>query len=151
MKKTWIATALAIAGLLGSKSIQARPAESVTVKVPFAFAAANRMLPAGTYKIEMLTKGRPGVDEVEVIALRGMDTRSYAAIVTRLGKSDAEAPIMTFAQHGSAAELAEVRVNGRSFALATGETEYAGNVPGTRFERVLEPTIVPVAATIDQK
>jgi hypothetical protein len=151
MKKTLIAAALAAAGLMGAARMEARLAESVTVKIPFAFTAGNRVLPAGTYKIEMLTKGQPGVDEIEVIALRGVDTRSYTAIVTRLGKYEAKAPVMSFAQRGGVAVLAEVSANGRSFALTSSETEYAGNAPGTRFETVSERAVVPVAVTIGQE
>jgi len=151
MKKTLIVAALAVASLAGATSMEARTAESVTVKIPFAFTAGNRVLPAGTYKIEMLTKGQPGVDEMEVITLRGVDTRSYTAIVARLGKSEAQDPVMRFAQMGSVAVLAEVRANGRSFALTPSETEYAGNALGTRFETISEPANVPVAVTIGQE
>jgi hypothetical protein len=151
MKKTLIVAGLAVAGLMGATNTEARAAEYVTVKIPFSFTAGNRVLPAGTYKIEMLTKGQPGVDEMEVIALRGVDTRSYTAIVTRLGESEAKAPAMSFAQRGGVAVLAEVRANGRSFALASPEAEYAGNAPGTRYERISEPAIVPVAGAIGQE
>jgi len=151
MKRALKVVGLALAGLVGAVSMEARTAESVTVKIPFAFTAGNRELPAGTYKIEMLTKGQPGVDEMEVIALRGVDTHSYAAIVTRLGKSEDNVPIMSFAKRGGAAVLAEVRANGRSFALASSETVYADNAPGKRFETVSEPTVIPVAVTMGQE
>jgi hypothetical protein len=151
MKSILITAGLAVAGLMGATNMEARTAECVTVKIPFSFTAGNRVLPAGTYKVEMLTKGQPDVDEMEVIALRGVDTRSYTAIVTRLGKSEAKAPVMAFAQRGGVAVLAEVRANGRSFALASSETEYAGNAPGTRFETASKPAIVPVAVTISQE
>jgi hypothetical protein len=150
MKKALRVVGLAAAGLMGATSMEARTAECVTVKIPFAFTAGNRVLPAGTYKIEMLTRGRPGVDEIEVIALRGVDTRSYTAIVTRLGSSEAKAPVMKFLQ-GGVAILAEVSADGRSFALASSATEYAGNAPGARFETVSERMVVPVAGTIGQE
>ena len=151
MKMMAIAATLAVASVMGAANVEARPAESVTVKIPFSFTAANRVLPAGTYKIEMLTKGRPGVDEVEVIALRGVDVRSYTAIITRLGKSGAKAPVVSFAQQGNVAVLAEVRANGRSFALESEETDYAVNQPGARFDMVSERKLVPVSAPVGQE
>ncbi len=151
MKKTVIVAALVVAGLTGAARMEARPAESVTIKIPFGFTAANRVLPAGTYKIEMLTKGKPGVDGMEVIALRGVDVHSYTAIVARLGKSEAKTPVMSFAQQRGIAILAEVFANGRSFALSSAETDYAANNPGGRFETVSERTHVPTSAVIEQE
>jgi hypothetical protein len=146
-----MAATLVVASLLGAVKMEARPAESVTVKIPFVFTAGNHVLPAGTYKIEMLTKGQPGVDEVEVIALRGVDTHSYTTIVTRLGKSEAKAPVMSFSQLGDMAMLAEVRASGRSFALKLAETDYAIHQTGARFDMVSERNSAPVSATIGQE
>jgi len=117
MSKKLIAAVLGAAGLLGEVRLEARPAENVTVKVPFTFTAANRVLPPGAYKIEFLTKGEPGVDELEVITLRGLDTGSYTSFVARLGRADAASPVMSFLEEGGANMLAEVRANGRSLVI----------------------------------
>jgi len=151
MKIVGIASAIAVACILWAAKLDAKPVENVTVKIPFAFTAANRVLPAGTYRIELLTKGQPGVDEVEVIALRGVDTHSYAALVARLGRSEAKAPVMSFAQQGGTAVLAEVRANGKSYALMPAETDYAINQPAARFDMAPERTLVPAAATTGQQ
>jgi len=71
MKKDMDSNGVANCGFVGGKEHTGSSAESVTVEGPIAFAAAPPMLPAGTYKIRMLTKGRPGVREVEVIAPAG--------------------------------------------------------------------------------
>jgi len=127
--------------------MEARPAESVTVKVPFAFTAGNRLLPAGTYRIELLTKGQPGVDELEVIALRGVDVRSYTAIITRLGSSPAQGPVMNFVQQGDKSILAEVLIKGHSFALSTARTDYATGSGRVRLGAISQPASLPSSAT----
>jgi len=120
----------------------------MTVKVPFAFTAANRVLPAGTYKIELLTEGQPGVDELEVIALRGVDARSYTAIVTRLGSSPAQGPVMNFVQQEDKAVLTEVLVNRRSFGLNTERTDYTTSDGRVRLATVSQQTSSPSSATV---
>src|SRR5258708_13964182 len=94
MKNTLIVAGLAVAGLMRATNMEARTAECVTVKIPFSFTAGNRVLPAGTYKIEMLNKGQPGVGEMEGNAFRRVGTRSSTANVTRLSKYQAQAPGM---------------------------------------------------------
>ena len=89
--------------------MEARPADSVTVKIPFAFTAAHQVLPAGLYRIEFLTNGEPGVDQMEVIALRGLETGSYTSLLARLGKSDATSPVMSFLEQLGTNALAELR------------------------------------------
>jgi len=119
MKKLWMTGTIAAVGLLGmSGRVEAEPAESVTVKVPFAFVTGNQSMPAGRYKIEILTKGKPGVDLVEVLTIRGMDTRSYKSFLTYLAAADAQAPVLSFLQNGNGAVLAAVRANGRSFQVS---------------------------------
>ena len=98
--------------------VQAQPTKGAVVKVPFAFVAGNTSLPAGTYRIEMLTQGKPGREEVEVIALRGVDVRGYAAIVAQLGRADERAEKMAFKHVGGKAILSEVRVEGKSMRIA---------------------------------
>jgi len=102
--------------------MEARPADGVTVKIPFAFTAAHQALPAGLYRIEFLTKGEPGVDQMEVIALRGLETGSYTSLLAKLGKSDATSPVMSFLEQPGRNALAELRVNGRSLVLNSGGT-----------------------------
>jgi hypothetical protein len=87
------------------------------VKVPFAFVAGNQLLPAGTYKIETLTKSKPAADTVEVMALRGTDVHGYASFVTMLGAGESESPKMTFKRTGDSAILMEVQSAGRRFVL----------------------------------
>jgi hypothetical protein len=151
MRIIGIGVATALAGIVWAAKLEARPVESLTVKVPFAFQASNRVLPAGTYQMEMLTKAQPGIDEVEVIALRGTETRSYTAMVTRLGRSEALAPVMSFSQDGETPVLAEVRANGRSFAVTAAETDYADNQPEPRFDLPSEPMPLPVSAALGQE
>jgi hypothetical protein len=151
MKILGITIAIAVACIVWAVKLEAKPAESLTVKVPFAFKAGNRVLPAGTYRLEMLTKGQPGVDEVEVIALRGFEAGSYTAMVTRLGKSEAKTPVMSFAQEGETPVLAEVRANGRSFALTPAETDYAINQPEPRFDLPSDRPLTPASATLGQE
>ena len=69
---------------MAGKLTEARAIEKVTVKVPFAFAIGNQMLPAGQYQIELLTHSKAGQDAIEVIAVRGKDTRAYASFLALL-------------------------------------------------------------------
>jgi len=141
-----IAMGIALAGATCTPGLKAKPPESVTVRIPFAFTAANQVLPAGIYKLELLTNGQPGVDELEVITLRGVETRSYTALVARLGRSEAKAPVMSFSEVGETPALAEVRANGRRFALLPAETDYAIHRPAARFDIVSQRNLPPPSA-----
>ena len=118
--KNLMAMAMGVAGLLGATNMEARPAGSVTVKIPFAFTVAHQVLPAGLYRIEFLTNSEPGVDQIEVIALRGVETGSYTSLLARLEKSDATSPVMSFLEQPGTKALAELRANGRSLVLSSG-------------------------------
>ena len=92
--------------------------EKTTIKVPFAFAIGNQLMPAGQYQIEMLTESKPGQDNVEVLAFRGKDTRAYASFVAFLEEGAARSPRLTFRHDGEGTTLTEVQVHGKSFRLA---------------------------------
>jgi hypothetical protein len=118
MKKMMMIAALMSFG--ATAALVPANAQKTTVKVvrvPFAFVAGNQVLPAGTYKIETLTKSRPGTDTVEVLALRGTDVRGYASFVTMLGEGEIESPKMTFKRVGDSAILMEVQSAGKRFVL----------------------------------
>jgi len=148
MMKNLMAMAMGLAGLLGATNVEARPAESVTVKIPFAFTAAHQVLPAGLYKIEFLTKGEPGVDRMEVIALRGLETGSYTLLLARLGKSDATSPVMSFLEQPGRNALAELRANGRSLLLNTGGANAPAGSPRVQMVPDRQDSITP--ATLGQ-
>lgn len=131
MRKNLMVMALG-AGLLGATKTEARPAEGVMVKIPFAFTAAHQVLPAGLYRIEFLTQGEPGVDRLEVIALRGIATGSYTSLLARLAKSDATSPVMSFLEEPGGKALAEVRANRRSLVLNSGAAETEANAGSPR-------------------
>ncbi|HEY2456062.1 MAG TPA: hypothetical protein VGI13_02075 [Candidatus Acidoferrum sp.] len=118
MKKVvMIATLLSVGVTAQIPFANAQSSKGTLVKVPFAFVAGNQAMPAGTYKIEAVTKGKPGVDAVEVVTLRGRDVKSYASFVTVLGSAENDGPKMTFKRTEAKAILMEVQGSGKSFVL----------------------------------
>jgi hypothetical protein len=115
------------------------------VKVPFAFVAGNQVLPAGTYKIETLTKSKPGADTVEVMALRGTDVHGYASFVTILGEGQSESPKMTFKRIGNSAVLMEVQSAGKRFVLPKSRYDVMTTEAQVHFEVIPADEIASVA------
>jgi hypothetical protein len=120
MKKMMMIAAMSSLGLtarIPSANAQNAAGTGTVVKVPFAFVAGNQLMPAGTYKIEAVTKGKPGVDAVEVITLRGRDVKSYASFVTVLDHAKTAGPKLTFKRTQESAILMEVQSNGKRFVM----------------------------------
>jgi hypothetical protein len=119
MKKMMRIAALLSAGGMTAQipPANAQSTKVTLVKVPFAYVAGNQVMPAGTYKIEEVTKGKPGVDAVEVVTLRGRDVKSYASFVTVLGSAENDGPKLTFKRTEASAILMEVQNGGNSFVL----------------------------------
>ena len=150
MMKNLMAMAMGLAGLLGATNMEARPADSVTVEIPFAFTAGHQVLPAGLYRIEFLTHGEPGVDQMEVIALRGLETGSYTSLLARLGKSDATSPVMSFLEQPGTNALAELRAQGRSLVLNSGGANTGAPAGSSRVEVVPDSRDSIIPATFKQ-
>jgi hypothetical protein len=66
----------------------------------------------------MLTQSKPQHDAVEVIAIRGKDTHSYASFVAFLDAGEAKTTSLTLRRAGQRVVLTEVQVTGKSFQLA---------------------------------
>jgi hypothetical protein len=150
MKKNLLAMTMGLAGLAAATKIEARPADSITVKIPFAFTAAHQLLPAGIYRIEFLTQGEPGVDPIEVVALRGLESGSYASLLARLGKSDATSPVVSFVEEPGANAMAEVRANGRSLVLNSPAANTGANPERPRVQVVSDNRDSMASATPKQ-
>jgi|HubBroStandDraft_2_1064218.scaffolds.fasta_scaffold00294_3 hypothetical protein len=118
------------------------------VKVPFAFVAGNQVLPAGTYKIEILTKSKPGPDTAEVIALRGTDVHGYASFVTMLGVAETESPKMTFKRTGYSAILTELQSAGKRFVLP--RSRYDATITEAQYHFEVVPADEVASVTSDK-
>jgi hypothetical protein len=88
-----------------------------TVRVPFAFVAGNRLLPAGTYRVELVTQSRPGRDTVGVVVFRGIDVHSYVSFVARVEVANSRTSNLTSQQEGERTVLREVDMRGARFEL----------------------------------
>ena len=116
-KMAMIAALLSMGWTARIPALQAQSVTSTLVKVPFAFVAGNQVMPAGTYRIEALTKGKPGIDALEVVTLRGRDVKSYASFVTVLDSADTQAAKLTFKRTPGSAILMEVQSSGKRLVM----------------------------------
>jgi hypothetical protein len=79
--------------------------------------AGNRSLPAGTYRVELLTQARPGRDAVEVVVLRGTDLHSYVSMAARVEAGNGRMSKLTFQQEGGRPILREMEMKGEPQGL----------------------------------
>ena len=68
---------------------QAKHEACITVQVPFQFDVGNQTLPAGTYKIQSLLQSVPGKANIDVLMVRRVEGKSYAAVVANVVGNDA--------------------------------------------------------------
>jgi len=136
MTKIAMVAALVMGGTVFTATAGARPLQSTPIQVPFAFVAGNQMLPAGAYKIEMLTQSKPGEDAIEILALRGTDTRGYASFIAFLSAGDARSPRLTFRRSVTGAVLTELRVAGKTFRLSPSRHEQASVSTASYYQTV---------------
>ncbi len=100
MRNIWAHYALAF-GMAGAMATVAR-AESFAVEVPFAFEAAGKSFPAGSYTVDSVTNG--------VLVIRGATSAETAAIMVSPSESAATSKSSLIFDKG--AEIAELsRVN----------------------------------------
>jgi hypothetical protein len=133
MKRILGMAMMLISGLsAANQPAAARAKEMKTVRVPFAFVAGNRWLPAGSYQVELLTQARPVRDAVEVLVLRGTDAHSYVAMVARVEAGNGRMSNLTFQQDRGRPILREMEMKGVRFELAQPETHERDAREGTR-------------------
>ena len=102
MKKTWMHFTLAVS-LLGALATVAH-AEGFSVEVPFAFEAAGRSFPAGTYTVDSVASG--------VLVIRGLTSAGSAAIMVSPSSYSASAKTsLVFERNASVPVLSTVNLN----------------------------------------
>lgn len=102
MKKTWMHFTLAVS-LLGALATVAH-AESFSVEVPFAFAAAGKSFPAGAYTVDSVASG--------VLLIRGATSGDSAAImVAPSSYSTSSKTSLVFERNASMPVLSTVNLN----------------------------------------
>lgn len=113
MKKLFVIVAAALALWVGGSSPAAAQAAAAVVKVPFAFIAADRVLPAGSYRLE------PTTQDWSVVRVTNIDKKSgvRAVLVTTNGVSVADANTgsanLQFVTYSGQRFLRQISVPGR--------------------------------------
>jgi hypothetical protein len=111
LKNNWMRFTLALS-LMGALATAAN-AESFSVQVPFAFTAAGKSLPAGTYTVDPITSG--------ILVLRG-DSAAGSATFAASPSGSVEIPAkpsLSFDRTSDLPVLSSVRMDsGKTFALA---------------------------------
>ena len=121
--------ALFINAAVYTSPISAQESQSVGVKIPFAFSANGKTLPAGYYRIEPVGSNR------DIWGIRGVETssRNFLLATTRTGSSDGEL-IVTFHRYGDLNFLA-------GFKTAS----YEIGLPATKQEKALRVSDRPLS------
>ncbi len=102
IKKTWMHFSLAVS-VLGALATVAH-AESFSVAVPFAFEAAGKSFPAGSYSVDSVTSG--------VLVIRGASSGESAAImVSPSSYSTSSKTSLVFEQNAAMPVLSTVNMN----------------------------------------
>lgn len=134
-------------GLVAANRPAAAPAvETVSVNVPFVFVAGNQSLPAGTYRVQLLTQSNAGRDAVEVVVFRGAEAHSYVSFVAKVeGGGNSGTPSLTFRQQGGRAVLTEVQVRGTRFTLLKpkAQTEVAPEAADNNYVTLVVEGLAP--------
>jgi len=113
VKKVLMTSFMAASGLLLASGMLARSEEDTIVRVPFAFAVGTQTLPAGTYRVELVTKAQPGADVLEVVVLRGKTRDAYASFVSRVVDGHESTAGFTFQCLQGREFLTEIRAQGK--------------------------------------
>jgi len=111
--------------------------QALTVKVPFDFVVGNRTFPAGIYRFRSLLDSAPGKAAIDVLEVRAMEGRFYAAVVADvMGNSQSTHPKLVFARSGGRTFLSEVWENGKAAACRLSNIESGTQASGNEDETV---------------
>jgi hypothetical protein len=110
---------------------------TVTIRVPFDFAAGEKQMPAGRYTIQRIKS-----DSESALLIRSEDGRSTAVVLTSTGEKSPRSAAFTFRRHGERHFLAEVSMPGAASVRA---------LPKTGAERRLERELAEQNKSDDSK
>jgi hypothetical protein len=106
----WVRAGLAAAGLfVATFNLSAESA--LTTHVPFAFLACGRSLPAGDYRIEVVSPG--------IVLLAGADLSERVLMIASSASSGASVPAITFDHTGSVPQLSVIQSVRGTWQFAT--------------------------------
>jgi len=88
----------------------ASKAKTFVVAVPFDFVVANRTMPAGSYRPQIVFGPPEQRDTVGVLAVRSLDGRYYASTFTSVasGNASSDGPKLVFSRNGDRASLSQL-------------------------------------------
>jgi len=86
-------------------AISANAQHSIRVSVPFAFAAAGRILPAGDYRLSHSESG-------DLVTLSGQDLKTTLLLTAPGNRFQDERSVLRFERHGDELSLQEIAFDG---------------------------------------
>jgi hypothetical protein len=122
MMKRFAAVAVALTALMTMAVLPvhaASKAKTFVVTVPFDFVVANRMMPAGSYRFQIVFGSPRQNDTVGVLAVRSLDGRYYASTFTSVasGSASSDGPKLVFSRAGDRASLSQLWEQGNTVGL----------------------------------
>jgi hypothetical protein len=97
----------------------ASKAKTFVVAVPFDFVVANRTMPAGSYRFQIVFGSPQQNDTVGILAVRSLDGRYYASTLTSIasGSASSDGPKLVFSRNGDRASLSQFWEQGNTVGL----------------------------------
>jgi len=114
MMKNIIRSLGALAVVLAAISASAQ--HSIQVTVPFAFAAAGRVLPAGDYRVSLSQSG-------EIASLRGQDLKTLFLLTAPGDRFQDERSVLRFQRDGNEWSLQGVVIDGLIHPVPLGKAK----------------------------
>ena len=110
--------ALVMTAAVYASPLYAQESQSIEVKVPFAFSANGKALPAGTYRIDSMSSNR------DLWGITSLDnpSRLFLLAMTRTGRTEGKL-VVTFHRYGNANFLAGFKTPSYEIALPTSAAE----------------------------
>jgi len=138
VKKVLLTSLLAAIGLLFASGMLARSEDGAMVQVPFAFAVGTQMLPAGSYRVKLVTNAQPGAGALEVVVLRGETRDAYASFVSRVVEGHATNAGFTFQRLQGQEFLTEIRAQGKRLEPSPLPAEIRAGDGGAKHELIAQ-------------
>jgi len=118
MRKLVLVTGLVFAFLFAATA-QSKPRASITLNIPFEFSLGNRVLPAGTYKLDSVLGAPIETDHLSILALRSVEGHLYQAVVTDVAGGEAmRESTLVFAYFHGQRYLSQVWLAGQAVGLS---------------------------------